>query len=115
MRILTTCKTCGVPFTAVKETQHYCSRSCFKRSYYKQARETLKKELANPKYPKKFCSFCGHETQLTFDPIKNEKAFNDFQCPNCSVTNAMIWKNSGEANSQQIIRNIIITGTFTIN
>lgn len=107
MKLKQTCKVCETSFVAIKATQKFCSRKCFKRDYYLRIKRRQQEELANPVFPKKICTFCLNTTVLNFDPIKSPQLFNDFRCPNCNVSNRMVWANSDQLDSKQIISNLI--------
>ena len=90
MKIKRICKICGNSFNAIKTTQYFCGRKCFKRDYYLRVRA---KEIDSQKlhFPMKKCSFCDTCTQLTFDPIHDPGALNSWFCPKCGVTAKDIW------------------------
>jgi len=94
-------------FSTIKTTQRFCCRKCFKKDYYIRIKRKLKEEKENPVFPKKICSFCSKITTLVFDPIKFPKLFDSFECPYCMVTNTMIWANSENPNSRQVILEFI--------
>ena len=107
MKIPRICKNCGDEFLAIKETQRWCSRQCFKRSYYQEVRAREEEALKHPVFPKKRCGFCGNLIQLDFDPIRQPALYEEKPCPFCSATNLMIWHNSYLTNSAQIISGLI--------
>lgn len=109
MRINRTCKICGGDFSAIKVTQFFCSRKCFKRDYYLRTRANQQDEEHHPNYPTKKCAYCEESSQLNFDPIKNKEKFNAWSCPHCGVTNRLLWDHRDAPNSYQIISSIMIT------
>ena len=119
MKLQRNCKVCNKSFTAIKETQRFCRRRCFKRDYYLRIRKRILEELANPVFPEKKCAFCLQVSVLDFDPIKFPKLFNNFSCPNCNVPNTVVWTFSHRSNSYQIISEIMssiqIEGSFEIS
>ena len=108
MKIKRKCEVCKTDFIAIKTTQKYCSRRCFKRNYYLKAKAKQQYELKHPIYPKKICSYCNQETTLTFDPIIFPKLFNNFTCSNCGVTAELILRHANTPNSFQKITDEII-------
>jgi hypothetical protein len=109
MQIKRQCKVCGKEFLAIKTTQFFCCRKCFKRSYYLTTKEKIIKQEQNPSYPIKRCSFCEATSQLNFDPLENPDLFDNWQCPKCGTTNKLIWKYNDNRNSHQIISSILVT------
>lgn len=109
MRINRTCKVCGKPFVAIKSTQFFCKRKCFKRDYYLRLKSNEQDEKENPNYPIKKCAFCEKTARLNFDPMENVKKFNAWACPHCHATNELIWEHQNKPNSHQIISNILIS------
>lgn len=114
MRIRRLCKVCGEPFWAIKSTQFFGSRKCFKKSYYERTQNKLQDEERNPHYPIKKCVFCGESAMLSFDPLKNPELFNTWECPHCKVTNILIWKYQNKPNSHQTISGILTEITSQI-
>ena len=108
MRIQRKCQICKTSFIAIKTTQLFCQRRCFKRGYYLRTKERLDREAAHPSYPQKMCSFCHKVSTLTFDPIKNEKGFNEWSCPFCYVTNRIIWENQDNVSSHQRVTTLLM-------
>lgn len=109
MRIKRTCKICGDLFSAIKITQFFCSRKCFKRDYYLRTKSKANEEDRKKKFPTKACSFCEVESQLTFDPIESPQDFRMWGCPHCGATNEMIWENMHKVYSRQIIAQMLVT------
>lgn len=94
MRIQRNCKVCHTPFTAIKETQIFCRRACFKRDYYLRKKAETSKDAANPKFPLYSCGLCETKTQLDFDPIKHLLLFENYKCPNCNVRKRDLWQHN---------------------
>ena len=109
MRIPRRCKVCGKPFIAIKVTQFFCRRKCFKRAYYERTKDRNQEKEIHPNYPTKTCLFCEEKSQLNFDPLRSPEAFNAWGCPHCGATNKLIWEYQGNSNSYQIISNILIS------
>ncbi len=109
MRINRTCKICGDQFSAIKRTQLFCKRKCFKRDYYLRMRADQQEEESRPNYPTKKCGFCENSSQLNFDPVKSRDKFNAWSCPHCGVTNRLLWDYRDQPNSYQVISRIMIT------
>ena len=83
-----TCKECGEEFT--KETkvsrQVYCSPDCYVIARDRRAKERAKnKKDEEITFPALLCLFCGHETQLDFDPRgpNNFKKMEEIVCKKC--------------------------------
>lgn len=93
MKIPRVCKTCKREFLAQKNKQHYCSKKCFKKEYYKRKRADL-----NNRYPVFQCKNCGVGTELSFDPLKDNVAWTSFKCPHCNP-------------EKRILLGVIITST----
>ena len=111
------CKICGKEFTAIKTTQFFCCRRCFKKAFYQKNKEHIQEiQSRGPVYPSKECSFCLKTSKLNFDPVEKPKLFNDWSCPNCDTTNKMVWENQDNPNSYQVISRILAsihcTGTI---
>ena len=123
MKIERKCKVCKVDFTAIKTTQKYCSRKCFKKDYYLKTKKKKQYELNNPVYPHKICSYCGKTHELSFDPIVYPKLFNNFTCTNCGVPTELLMKYATEVNSFQKVTQEMFTalnsysieGTITVS
>ena len=75
------CQECGHEFILKKGSQKFCSRSCFKSSYYK--RKKLEEQL-HP-FPVYICPHCGVSTTLDFNPIDFPQKWTDYACPACLV------------------------------
>lgn len=109
MRFKRNCKVCGVEFEAIKTTQYFCCRAHFKRDYYLRNKIKLQDELAHPKYPEVECAFCHGKTSLNFDPVAHMDMFDNFACPECSVTPKMIFEHGEKRNSFHIISQMVST------
>jgi hypothetical protein len=109
MKINRTCKICGKGFVAIKITQFFCCRKCFKRDYYFRIRTKSQEEKQNPHFPTKECCFCLKTSRLSFDPKEHFQLYNAWGCPYCGATNKLIWEYQENPNSHQIIKNILIT------
>ena len=109
MKIDRTCKICGNHFVAIKRTQFFCNRKCFKREYYVRSKNKEGDKAKNPSYPIKKCSFCEERSSLTFDPMKARDKFDGWECPHCHVSNKLVWEHQKSPNSYQIIKDIMIT------
>lgn len=90
MREQRKCKTCSAKFCAIKETQRFCSRKCFKRDYYIRTREGL--AILGKQYPTYTCGLCGQGTPLDYDPVKKWKLFGGLICPFCGVPKNIVIK-----------------------
>jgi hypothetical protein len=109
MKIKRICKICGKSFTAIKVTQFFCCRKCFKRDYYLRTRNKINEEEQTRHYPIKTCGFCSKVSQLSFDPLEDPDRYDAWSCPHCGTTNALLWKYDDEPNSHQIIKSILVT------
>ena len=112
MRIQRKCKVCGEKFIAIKVTQFYCRRKCFKKDYYNRTKDKSQEKEDHPVYPTKTCSFCQIRSQLNFDPLHSPEAFNAWGCPHCGATNKLVWEYQHNSNSYQIISNILVSFQF---
>jgi protein-arginine kinase activator protein McsA len=113
MRIKRICKICGESFYAIKSTQYFCCRKCFKKNYYLKQKILLQEEKQKgPIYPIKECGFCFKKAQLNFDPLKKPNLFDAWACPYCGATNKLIWEHQDKSNSYQIISKILATINF---
>ena len=108
MNIQRVCKICGKTFTAIKTTQFFCSRKCFKKDYYLKTKIHIQELNQNPKYPSKCCAYCETTSNLNFDPIKYPRLFETWSCPICGVNNKMVWKYQDFPNSHYLIHKLII-------
>lgn len=109
MRINRVCKVCGNPFVAIKVTQFFCRRKCFKRDYYVRTKDKSNDLDQHPHYPTKKCDFCHESSMLNFDPLSSPERFNAWGCPHCGATNKLIWEYQYSSNSYEIISNILLT------
>lgn len=83
---------CNKDFTAIKTTQLYCSRKCFKKAYYlRKKQEAIEEEARLPKTPEYNCPFCHELYRLSFNPITDPLLYAVHQCPECGVTKQMLW------------------------
>lgn len=113
MQIARRCKICGKEFTAIKLTQFFCCRKCFKKDYYIRTKSRIRDMEQNPSYPSKQCGFCLKFSKMFFDPIKYPKMYDNWGCPYCGATNKIIWDNQENSNSYQIISKILISIQYT--
>jgi hypothetical protein len=109
MKILRECKICETPFVAIKTTQYFCKRKCFKRDYYLRNKEKINAEHANPTFPTKTCAYCFTMQMVPYDPVKQPEKFNKWECVMCGVTNEMLWKHQESPRSYQIITAMLAT------
>ncbi len=107
MEIKRNCKICGSDFSAIKTTQFFCSRKCFKRDYYVRTKVEIINEKQNPNYPIKYCSFCGESSKLDFDPLVDPHLYKAWGCPSCGATNRLILEYQDKPNSKQIIQQFL--------
>ena len=107
MKLQRTCKICLDPFTAIKVTQYFCKRKCFKRDYYLRNKERLAVEHYLPTFPVRTCALCGNSQMIPYDPIKQSSRFNSWECTDCGVTNALLWKHQDSPRSYQTISAIL--------
>lgn len=96
MRIKRNCQICGAEFIAIKTTQLFDKRKCFKRAYYIRKKAEMADEAASPKYPIYYCNVCNFKIQLDFDPVKNSDLFENHKCPNCNFTRKHAWQHNVE-------------------
>lgn len=108
MRIKKLCEICGKDFWAIKTTQIYDTRRCFKRAYYLKNKEILQYQKQHPNYPSKTCAFCQERSVLPFDPTMAPILFNKWGCPFCHVTNEIVWKFQDKVNSYQMIASFVM-------
>jgi hypothetical protein len=113
MRINRTCKICGDPYKAIKVTQFFCSRKCFKRDYYLRTKSRIQEREQHPTYPIKKCGYCLVSSMLNFDPLDSPDMFNAWGCPACGATNKLVWEHQNSPNSYQIISGILIQKSNT--
>jgi len=110
MRINRSCKICGKDFIAIKVTQFFDCRRCFKKDFYLRTKaKIIEKKNSQDNYPIKKCEFCLESSRLNFDPVENPDRFNGWACAKCGVTNRLVWENQNKPNSHQIISNLLIT------
>lgn len=111
MRIKRMCKICGEEFNAIKVTQFFCKRRCFKKDYYLRSKQKTQQTESKPSYPIRKCAFCDAMTPLTFDPVRSPKEFDAWGCPVCGVSNQIIWQYRDNDNSYAVIKSILASGT----
>lgn len=109
MKIHRHCKICGNSFVAIKVTQFFCRRKCFKKDYYLRTKNRIQDREQNPVFPTKECGFCSKVSKLNFDPVDNPKMFDSWECPYCGASNSLVWKHQGNPNSYQIISQVVIS------
>lgn len=107
MELARTCKICETPFVAIKTTQYFCRRKCFKRDYYLRNKEKQSEATSNPTFPKKTCGYCGNMQMIPYDPVKSPEKFNKWECVTCGVTNELLWRHENNPSSYQIITEIL--------
>lgn len=88
MRIAKACKTCGEDYTAIKATQLFCSRKCFRKDYNMRP---VKDNEPNLKYPAYACPHCNRRSLLNFNPAKHMARFDAYECPYCGGTPRQTW------------------------
>jgi transcription elongation factor Elf1 len=92
MKLKRKCKICGKSFTAIKNTQFFCQRKCFKKDYYQRTKKKLAElEARRPTFT---CAVCDTTTKLDFDPIKDEVSFGLLICTNCGIPRRVALKES---------------------
>ena len=95
MKIERKCKICEKKFVAIKHTQYFCCRKCFKKDYYQRTKERL--AILSKKHPSYNCPVCANGTELPFDPTKNSGDFNALVCPFCGIPKSVVsyfWTNA---------------------
>lgn len=107
MKFQRNCKVCETPFTAIKVTQYFCTRKCFKRDYYLRNKDKMQAAHALPTFPTKSCAFCQTMQMIPYDPIKYPQRFSTWECTSCGVTNLLLWKYQDNPRSYQIIENLL--------
>lgn len=83
------CKICGEPFVAIKQTQLFCQRRCFKKDYYRRTKGRIL-ELRNRR-ASYHCPHCFGMSSLLFDPSINEDAFRGYVCPWCGIPRQVLY------------------------
>ena len=119
MKLKRKCKMCEKEFTAIKHTQFFCCRKCFKRDYYIRTKEKLEKERS--KYPQFKCPLCEEKSSLMFDPIREEVAFDNHICPFCGIPREVTIEQENNTNFyvgnsftiQFVISSAIVSGAFS--
>jgi len=107
MQLSRRCKSCKEWFKAIKTTQLFCCRKCFKKDYYYRLRQKQAIERSSPSFPDKYCQVCSTKMILQFDPIKAPHLYDELECPKCHTTNTMVWHNSDYKDSQQRILQLV--------
>ena len=122
MKIQKSCKTCGKEFTAIKTTQYFCSRKCFRKDYHHRKRE---EEANRPiKFPAYTCQDCGRRSILDFDPLDSIEKLDTYNCPYCDFCPRQGWDNRntqvriemrtfGAYSSTSLIQSMIISKTLS--
>jgi hypothetical protein len=110
MKIGRACKTCEVFFQAIKETQFFCSRKCFRKDYYARKRIENKRERPFPDYG---CENCGRRSPLSFDPLKSPLLFEAYECPFCGETRQERWKARNIPYYKQNHATVVEVGIYT--
>lgn len=113
MKIPRKCKTCEKKFSAIKETQYFCSRRCFKRDYYLRNKALLAAQERNPRFPTRTCELCRNTSQLPFDPMKTPNRFGAWKCPYCGLSNKILNQYVENPRSMQIVTQILVS-TLTL-
>lgn len=91
MKIKRNCAVCGVEFWAIKSTQLYEKRACFKKAYYLRQKALIAEDIKRPKYPLYNCGICNMVSPLDFDPVKYPLKFEEHKCPHCSYARPDHW------------------------
>ncbi len=119
MRIPRKCKVCETPFVAIKSTQYYCKRACFKHDFYKRTKE--KEDALKNKRPDYNCPVCTNAIPVTFDPVKYPERFDKMACPFCGIPREAIFANAWRTDfvvgnpttAQYVIQSAIVSFTLT--
>lgn len=119
MRIDRECKKCSKPFTAIKATQFFCSRKCFKQDYALRKRAEKVLDNARVKQYDYSCGICQRRTEMGFNPLKEQHKFAQFICPFCGIPRSIIWQHRydatfqfGTGTVQYVIQSAIVSGDF---
>lgn len=91
MKFNRNCKVCGTQFVAIKNTQYFCRRKCFKRDYYLRKKAEQEYDTAHPKRSVYNCEFCKWAVEVPFDIAKNPEQWETFTCPVCGVPQRVQW------------------------
>lgn len=124
MNVTRNCKVCGKRFTAIKQTQFFCKRKCFKKDYYKRTKEAIaQQQKINPFFGKPLykCPMCANECHVPFDPVKSYAAFDLFVCPFCGIPRVVVFEHQHDstfvqgnvATSQYVIYSAIVSFSFS--
>ena len=119
MQIPRECRVCGKDFLAIKQTQFFCCRKCFKKDYYQRTKAKLAEEAA--RRPVYNCPICEEATPIDFDPIKDEKSFDEMICPFCGIPRSVMYAHhtnpyfiiGNSMTAQFVVQSAIISGTIT--
>lgn len=68
-----TCPVCKNIFQPKKQKQKYDSRACFKKAYNARSQVVT--------HPTFHCYSCNKITVVPFDPVKEKREWERFQCP----------------------------------
>lgn len=91
MRIARKCKVCDVAFQAIKNTQLFCSRRCFKIDYSRRKKTEKAVENARVKVYDYACGICNRRSEMPFNPVKEQQRFAAYICPFCGIPRQTIW------------------------
>lgn len=116
MQIATKCKVCEKPFTAIKHTQLFCCRKCFKKDYAIRKRNEMVVENARTKHYIYACALCNHRSEIPFNPMKDQRAAATYICPFCGIPRQTIWEHRydatfmfGTGTMQYVIQSAIVS------
>lgn len=112
---------CRNPFIAIKATQQWCSRSCFKKSYYLRQKAELEKEERRTKRYQFNCEICGNSSDIGGNVIKSPQLLTRHICPWCGIPRQALWEHRydttflfGTGTVQYVISSAIVSGTTVI-
>ena len=97
MKIKRNCEVCGVEFMAIKATQRYEKRACFKKAYQLRKKAEKAIETARPKVYDYSCAICNRRSEMSFSPVIEQKRFAEYVCPFCGVPRKVIWTHRYDA------------------
>lgn len=97
MKIPSKCKVCEKAFVAIKHTQLFCSRKCFKKDYAARKRAEALVENARVKQHFYACGVCERRSELGFNPLKSQQQFADYICPFCGIPRQIVWTHRYDA------------------
>lgn len=75
------CRQCGKGFDSHKSNKLYCSRTCFRKDYYKRNKELMRLH----RYPSFICPHCNNTIPLTFHPMEDPERWEALVCPYCML------------------------------